>query len=123
MRAHRRRSSPARRSSSTSSYSTSRRRPPPSPSNLAHMAEPSGIALLFATFTAYQRTEALKAAVELGVFTAIAEGNDTPATIAARCGDAERGVRILCDALTVAGLICKEGGRYALDPETAPLLD
>jgi ubiquinone/menaquinone biosynthesis C-methylase UbiE len=87
------------------------------------MAEPSGIALLFATFTAYQRTEALKAAVELDVFTAIAEGNDTPAAIAARCRTAERGVRILCDALTAAGLIGKDGGRYALDPETGPLLD
>jgi ubiquinone/menaquinone biosynthesis C-methylase UbiE len=87
------------------------------------MAEPSGLPLLFSTFTAYQRTEALKAAVELDVFTAIAEGKDTPAAIAARCGAAERGVRMLCDALTAAGLITKNGGRYALDAETGPLLD
>ena len=87
------------------------------------MAEPSGIALLFATFTAYQRTEAIKAAVALDVFTAIAEGSDTPAAIAARCRTAERGVRILCDFLATARIIGKDNGRYVLDPETGPLLD
>jgi ubiquinone/menaquinone biosynthesis C-methylase UbiE len=87
------------------------------------MAEPSGLPLLFQTFSAFQRTEALKAAIELDVFTAIAEGHDTPAAIATRCRAAERGVRILCDGLVAAGLLHKEGARYALDPETAPLLD
>ncbi len=87
------------------------------------MAEPSGLTLLFLTFTAYQRTEALKAAVELDLFTAIAEGNDTPPAIAVRCRAAERGVRMLCDGLAAAGIITKDGGRYALDPETGPLLD
>jgi ubiquinone/menaquinone biosynthesis C-methylase UbiE len=82
-----------------------------------------GLALLFQTFSAFQRTEALKAAIELDVFTAIAEGKDTAVAIAARCDAAERGVRILCDGLVAAGLLHKDGNRYALDPDTAPLLD
>ena len=56
-------------------------------------------ALLFQTINAYQRTEALKAAIELEVFTAIGEGKTTTAEIAERCGAAERGIRILCDFL------------------------
>ena len=87
------------------------------------MAEPSGLPLLFQTFNAFQRTEALKAAIELDVFTAIAEGHDTPAAMATRCHAAERGVRILCDGLVAAGILHKDGSRYALDAETAPLLD
>ena len=41
--------------------------------------------LFFQTINAHQRTEALKAAIELEVFTAIAEGNTTAAEIAKRC--------------------------------------
>src|SRR5258708_3735363 len=65
-------------------------------------------------FVAYQRTAAIKAAVELDLFTAIGEGRDTIADLAERCQAAVRGVRILCDYLTVVGLLRKEDGRYAL---------
>jgi hypothetical protein len=41
--------------------------------------------LFFQTINAHQRTEALKAAIELEVFTAIGEGNTTAAEIAKRC--------------------------------------
>ena len=43
-------------------------------------------------FAAFHRTVAVKAGVELDVFTAIAEGVDTPAALAARClaGDDSR---------------------------------
>jgi len=53
--------------------------------------------LFFETVNAYQRTAAIKAAIELGLFTAIAEGNDRTAAIARKTGAAERGVRILAD--------------------------
>jgi hypothetical protein len=66
---------------------------------------------------AYQQTEAMKAALELELFTAIAEGNTTPAPIAARCQAAERGVRILCDFLTIHGFLTKEGSHYGLAPD------
>src|ERR1051326_564856 len=50
--------------------------------------------LFFQTINAHQRTEALKAGIELGVFTAIGEGNTTAAEIAKRCETSERGMRI-----------------------------
>ncbi len=42
--------------------------------------------LFFQTINSYQRTEALKAAIELEVFTAIAEGKATLAEMARKCG-------------------------------------
>jgi ubiquinone/menaquinone biosynthesis C-methylase UbiE len=73
---------------------------------------------IFQTLTGYQLTAAMRAAIELDIFTAIAEGNDTPAAIAARCNCAERGARILCDYLTVIGFLAKPDGRYKLTPES-----
>ena len=87
------------------------------------MTPDNPLATLFQTFTAYQRTGALKGAVELDLFTAVAEGNETAAALAARCQAAERGVRILCDTLTALGFLHKHDGRYALDPVLGPFLD
>lgn len=81
------------------------------------------LTLLFHTFTAYQRTGALRAAVELDVFTAIAEGADTVPALARRTNAAVRGIRGLADALTALGFLEKHGDRYALPPDLAPLLD
>jgi 2-polyprenyl-3-methyl-5-hydroxy-6-metoxy-1,4-benzoquinol methylase len=77
----------------------------------------------FNAINAYELTEAIKAAVELEIFTAVAEGNTSPATIAKRCRAAERGARILCDFLTVHGFLTKEGAHYALAPDSALFLD
>jgi len=79
--------------------------------------------LFFQTVNAHQRTEALKAAVELEVFTAIAEGNQTAADIAKRVSAAERGVRILCDNLCIMGFLTKSGDQYQLTPDSAFFLD
>ena len=79
--------------------------------------------LFFQTINAHQRTEALKAAVELEVFTAIAEGNQIAADIAKRVGAAERGVRILCDNLCIMGFLTKSGDQYQLTPDSAFFLD
>lgn len=79
--------------------------------------------LFFQTANAYQRTQALKAAVELDLFTAIGLGKDTVDTLAQRCGAAERGVRILADYLTIQGFLTKEGSRYKLTPDSALFLD
>jgi len=78
---------------------------------------------LFDTLTAYQRTAALRAAVELDLFTAIAEGAATVDALAARTGAAPRCVRGLADALAAVGFLTKSGDRYALAPELAPMLD
>jgi len=79
--------------------------------------------LFFDTLNAYQRTEALKAALELDLFTAIGEGAATSAEIAARVKASERGVRILCDYLTVVGFLTKKAGRYGLTLDTATFLN
>jgi ubiquinone/menaquinone biosynthesis C-methylase UbiE len=79
--------------------------------------------LFFQTANAYQQTEALKAAIELDLFTAIAEGKDTPQALAQRCAVAERGARILADYLTIQGFLIKEGNRYKLTPDSAVFLD
>jgi ubiquinone/menaquinone biosynthesis C-methylase UbiE/predicted transcriptional regulator len=85
--------------------------PPPSPQ------------LFFETANAFQKTEALKAAVELELFTAIAEGRQTAEEIAARCNASTRGTRILCDFLVVNGLLTKQASHYSLTRDSAVFLD
>jgi SAM-dependent methyltransferase len=76
-----------------------------------------------AAISAYQQTEAIKAAIELEIFTAIAEGNTTVATIAKRCKASERGVRTLCDFLTIHGFLTKDGAQYGLAADAAVFLN
>ncbi len=77
----------------------------------------------FNAVNAHQQTEAIKAAIELELFTAIAEGQTTAATIAERCKASERGVRTLCDFLTIHGFLSKDGTQYALAPDSALFLN
>ena len=79
--------------------------------------------LIFQTINSHQRTEALKAGIELEVFTAIGEGNTTAAEIAKRCQASEKGTRVLCDFLTIMGLLTKDGDRYGLTIDSAAFLD
>lgn len=78
--------------------------------------------LFFQTLTAYQRSGALKAAIDLDLFTAIGAGGATAGELADRCHAAERGTRILCDYLTVLGFLEKNGERYSLTKDTATFL-
>jgi hypothetical protein len=78
---------------------------------------------IFNTMIAFQESEALKAAIELDFFTAIAEGADTAASLAAKTGTAERGARILCDYLTVKEFLTKNRERYALAQDSAVFLN
>lgn len=78
---------------------------------------------IFATMNAFQQTEALKTGVELDIFSTIGAGANTAAAIAGKVGAAERGVRILCDYLTIMGFLTKENGRYGLTEESALFLD
>lgn len=79
--------------------------------------------LFFQTMNAHQQTEALKAGVELEVFTAIGEGNSTAADIAKRCQSSEKGIRVLCDYLTIMGMLTKEDSRYGLTLDSSVFLD
>ena len=77
----------------------------------------------FNAVNAHQQTTAIRTAIELDIFTAIAEGNNTAAAIAARCKASERGVRILCDFLTIHGFLNKDGNRYCNAPDSQLFLN
>ncbi len=66
-------------------------------------------ALFFETINSYQRTAALKAAIELEVFTGVGEGKTTSQALAERAKTSQRGMRILCDYLTIIGIVDKKG--------------
>jgi hypothetical protein len=79
--------------------------------------------LIFETFNAYQRSAALSAAIELDLFRAVGQGPGDLASLARQCASSERGIRILCDYLTVVGLLAKQDGHYRHTPSSAMFLD
>jgi SAM-dependent methyltransferase len=79
--------------------------------------------LVIEMLLAHQRTAALKAAIDLDVFRAVGEGPGDVASIARHCAASERGTRILCDFLTVHGVLLKQDGRYRHTPTSAVFLD
>jgi ubiquinone/menaquinone biosynthesis C-methylase UbiE len=78
---------------------------------------------IFDALTRYQQTFALKAGIEVDLFTAVGEGANEPGSLAKRTQAAERGIRILADYLTIQGFLSKENGKYALTPDSAVFLD
>ncbi len=85
----------------------------------AHKPSPEKI---FAALNAYQETAALKAAIELDVFTAIGQGSQEAKAIAEKVKVSEKGVRVLCDYLVIHGFLGKENGKYQLPEESAIFL-
>jgi SAM-dependent methyltransferase len=79
--------------------------------------------LVFEMLQAHQRTAALKAAIDLDLFRAVGEGPGDVASIARHCAASERGIRILCDFLTISGVLLKENGSYRHSPTSAAFLD
>src|SRR5262249_49192456 len=77
----------------------------------------------FEAMVAYQRTAALKAALDLDLFTAIAEGQRTASALATRVHGVERAVRMLCDSLVALGFLTKSAGNYGLTSDSAVFLD
>jgi Dimerisation domain len=80
-------------------------------------------ALFFDTISAYQRTEALRAAIELDLFSLVAAGRQTAPELANACQAAPRGIRILADYLTILGFLDKHGDRYELSDDAKAFLD
>jgi len=78
---------------------------------------------IFETFNAYQKTAALKAAIELDVFTAVGQGATTIPSLAKRCRATERGMRILCDYLVINEFLQKNGQEYSLPALIEPFWD
>lgn len=80
-------------------------------------------AIIFEHLSAHQRTAALEAAIELDLFRAIGEGPGDVASLARQCSASERGIRILCDYLTIMDLLQKENGKYRHTQVSALFLD
>jgi 2-polyprenyl-3-methyl-5-hydroxy-6-metoxy-1,4-benzoquinol methylase len=95
----------------------------PPPARPAPTPAQTGPERILAALSAHERTAALAAAIELDLFTAIAEGAATSGALAGRLQAAERGVRILADYLVVDGFLTKHEGRYGLAPDAASFLD
>ncbi|HWZ52333.1 MAG TPA: class I SAM-dependent methyltransferase [Granulicella sp.] len=86
----------------------------------AHKPDP---AIIFDTLNAYQRPAALKAAIELDLFSAIARGSRSADAIAQAVSASTRGVRILCDYLVISGFLAKGNDGYSLTADSAMFLD
>lgn len=71
----------------------------------------------------FQQTAALHAAVQLGLFTAIGAGRTTVPALSEHCHASAKGVRVLCDFLTISGFLVKNGAEYTLAPDSAVFLD
>ncbi|MDL2401501.1 class I SAM-dependent methyltransferase [Rhizobium mayense] len=87
----------------------------------AGMGEISPNLIVDAMF-ACRKTAAIKAAIELDLFTLIGDGG-TAKSLAVATNAAERGIRILCDFLVVNGFLTKTGHQYALTPSSRAFLD
>src|ERR1700722_10472833 len=85
--------------------------------------QPPSPGIVFDTLQAYQRSVALRGAIDLDLFTAIGDGNKSVRAIAARIQASEKGTRVLCDYLTMIGFLVKNGGEYALTPSSAAFLN
>jgi 2-polyprenyl-3-methyl-5-hydroxy-6-metoxy-1,4-benzoquinol methylase len=75
------------------------------------------------TVCAYWQSEALHAAIDLDIFTAIGPGARTAASIAARCAASGHQVERLCDYLVALGFLHKRAGRYRAAADAARFLD
>jgi predicted nicotinamide N-methyase len=80
-------------------------------------------ASVFEIALAYQKTAALTAAVKLDLFSLIGKGSMTVDALASATDASPRGLRILCDYLTVIGLLQKQGSNYNLPPAAGRFLD
>ena len=78
---------------------------------------------IFNTLGAYQQTFALRAAIELDIFSAIADGATDAASLAKKTGSVERGIQSLCNYLTVLGFLTKQAEQYALSQESSIFLN
>lgn len=72
---------------------------------------------------AYQKTAALTAAIKLDILTLIDAGAATSDALAERTATSGRGIRILCDFLTVIGLLTKQDGAYGVTEAGKRYLD
>ena len=78
---------------------------------------------IFDTLTAYWRTAALSAAIDLDLFTALGRRARTASQLAADCGAEHSALRVLCDALVSQGFLRARNGRYRSAADAVRFLD
>ena len=93
------------------------------PSIQAPQAGPPSPERIFETLVAFQQSAAMKAALDLDVFSAIGAGSATVPSLAEKTKASERGLRVLCDFLVIHGFLTKNDGAYGLTSESATFLD
>jgi SAM-dependent methyltransferase len=79
--------------------------------------------LIFEALNGISRATALKAAIDLEIFTQIGAGVSTAAELAKRTQASHKGMRILCDFMTIQGFLTKQDGVYGLTRDAAVFLD
>ena len=90
---------------------------------MSPLGAPPDPSLFWDTVTGFHRSAAIRAAIDLDVFTAIAAGANSVPVMAEMLTASERGLRILCDTLTVWGFLTKSGETYSLTADSATFLD
>ncbi len=78
---------------------------------------------IFSTMIPFQQTDGLKAGIQLDIFTKIAEGANDAGSVAKAIGADQRGTRILCDYMAIAGFLTKDDDKYSLAPDSALFLN
>lgn len=91
--------------------------------NAAQPANEPNPGTIFDALNAYQRSAALKAAIELDIFTQLSGAGKSAEAIAAATNASLRGIRILCDYLAIGGFLAKHGTEYSLTSDSAAFLD
>lgn len=79
--------------------------------------------IVYDLFLSYLKTAALRAAIELDLFTKIGKGPINSDNLAHNTGSSQRGIRILCDFLCIVQLLEKTDGLYSLSDVSRRFLD
>jgi len=85
--------------------------------------QPPSPALLLDALSGYQKTAVVRAAIEMDVFSAIADGKTSAAELAEARQASVRGMRILCDYLVANGFLTKDNASYGLTADSAAFLN
>ncbi len=106
--------------------------PQPTPHSAAQPGKQVTPMFFFENINAFQKSAALMAAIELDLFTSLVEAKKdeerTADALARRIGAHPKGVRVLCDFLTIHGLLSKHNAAsplawYEPTPDAAFFLD
>jgi hypothetical protein len=78
--------------------------------------------LIYDLYTGIFRPQVIRLALQVDVFTPLADGPADAATVASACGCSPAGIVHLLDVLAGAQVLTRQEGRYALTPSAATFL-